>query len=122
MGLMITSAGIIASFISVLFVHTVTVTTENVQSVLKTQILLSSLLMTALIIPCIYVLPETFNIGEGNNFVEGVKRWDAFGCIIIGLWSGCIIGYMTEYYTSNSYSHVLTLVDSCKMGAAPNII
>jgi len=34
--LMITSAGIIASFISVLFVHTVTVTTENVQSVLKT--------------------------------------------------------------------------------------
>tara|TARA_B100000780_G_C20730676_1_gene290316 strand:+ start:90 stop:326 length:237 start_codon:yes stop_codon:yes gene_type:complete len=78
--------------------------------------------MTALIIPCIYVLPETFNIGEGNNFVEGVKRWDAFGCIIIGLWSGCIIGYMTEYYTSNSYSHVLTLVDSCKMGAAPNII
>merc|ERR1719453_1264313 len=29
---------------------------------------------------------------------------------------------MTEYYTSNAYSHVLTLVDSCKMGAAPNII
>jgi len=34
--LMITSAGIVASFISVLFVHTVQVTTENVQSVLKT--------------------------------------------------------------------------------------
>jgi len=75
-----------------------------------------------MIIPCIYVLPETFNIGEGNNFVEGVKRWDAFGCIIIGLWSGCIIGYMTEYYTSNAYSHVLTLVESCKMGASTNII
>merc|ERR1719326_2566216 len=29
---------------------------------------------------------------------------------------------MTEYYTSNAYHHVLTLVDSCKMGAAPNII
>jgi inorganic pyrophosphatase len=78
--------------------------------------------MTACIIPCIYVLPESFNIGEGNNFVDGVKRWDAFGCIAIGLWSGCIIGYMTEYYTSNAYSHVLNLVKSCEMGAAPNII
>jgi Na+/H+-translocating membrane pyrophosphatase len=29
---------------------------------------------------------------------------------------------MTEYYTSNSYKHVMNLVDSCKMGAAPNII
>jgi Na+/H+-translocating membrane pyrophosphatase len=120
--LMITSAGIVASFISVLFVHTTKVTTENVQSVLKTQILLSSLLMTAIIIPCIYVLPEKFTVGEGTNLVEDVTRWDAFGCIAFGLWSGCIIGYMTEYYTSNAYSHVLTLVESCEMGAAPNII
>merc|ERR1740117_705060 len=29
---------------------------------------------------------------------------------------------MTEYYTSNAYSHVLTLVESCKMGASTNII
>jgi Na+/H+-translocating membrane pyrophosphatase len=58
--LMITSAGIVASFISVLFIHTVKVTTENVQNVLKTQILLSTILMTACLIPCIYVLPEDF--------------------------------------------------------------
>jgi Na+/H+-translocating membrane pyrophosphatase len=34
--LMITSAGIVASFVSVLFVHLTTVTTDNVQKVLKT--------------------------------------------------------------------------------------
>jgi len=119
--LMITSAGIIASFVSVLFVHTVTVTTENVQSVLKTQILVSTLLMTATLIPCVYVLPEEFNfdLAEGT---KNVKRWDAFGCIVIGLWSGCVIGFITEYYTSNAHPPVKVLVKSCEMGASTNII
>jgi len=39
-----------------------------------------------------------------------------------GLWSGLIIGYVTEYFTSNKYAPVLELVESCRMGAAPNII
>merc|ERR1712216_951837 len=48
---------------------------------------------------------------------------DAFGCIAFGLWSGCIIGFSTEYYTSNAYEPVAkVLVDACDMGAAPNII
>jgi len=38
------------------------------------------------------------------------------------LWTGLLIGFITEYYTSNKYSPVRKLVDSCKMGAAPNII
>ena len=33
-----------------------------------------------------------------------------------------MIGFITEYYTSNKYSPVLELVESCRMGAAPNII
>jgi H(+)-translocating pyrophosphatase len=41
----------------------------------------------------------------------------------LGLWSGCIIGFSTEYYTSNAYSPVAEiLVGACEMGAAPNII
>ncbi len=39
-----------------------------------------------------------------------------------GLWSGLAIGFITEYYTSNRYSPVQGLVESCRMGAAPNII
>jgi len=51
-----------------------------------------------------------------------VTPWILYGCIMIGLWSGLIIGYVTEYYTSNKYSPVRNLVESCRMGAAPNII
>jgi len=42
--------------------------------------------------------------------------------VVIGLWNGLVIGFITEYYTSNKYSPVRKLVDSCRMGAAPNVI
>jgi inorganic pyrophosphatase len=49
-------------------------------------------------------------------------RWKAFACVNFGLWSGLIIGYVTEVYTSNAYSPVQNLAEACCMGAAPNII
>ena len=58
--LMVTASGIVASFFSVLFVHVVEVTVDNVQTVLKAQIGISTIFMTLAVIPSLYVLPETF--------------------------------------------------------------
>lgn len=41
---------------------------------------------------------------------------------MFGLWSGMVIGFITEYYTSNSYAPTLSLADACRNGPAPNII
>lgn len=65
--LMITAAGIVASFISVLFVHLWTVTVENVQNVLKMQIAISTIIMTVAVIPALYVLPETFTFPNNGR-------------------------------------------------------
>merc|ERR1712167_523099 len=47
----------------------------------------------------------------------------AWACVCCGLWSGCIIGFVTEYFTSHSYSPVRDVAQSCvKGGAATNII
>ena len=122
--LMITAAGIIASFISVLFVHVTTVTSENVQFVLKMQILLSTLFMTIIVFPCTKVLPaDGFVLQIEGDEDKTVTQMEVFGCIAFGLWSGCIIGFSTEYYTSNAYEPVAgVLVGACRMGAAPNVI
>jgi inorganic pyrophosphatase len=120
--LIVTSVGILASFISVLFAHFFTVTVNTVQSVLKWQLLLSTILMTGLLVPAMYILPEQFTMQEANGINKLVSRWGAFGCIMFGLWSGMIIGFITEYYTSNAYAPTLKLVEACKMGPAPNII
>jgi len=41
---------------------------------------------------------------------------------MFGLWSGMVIGFVTEYYTSNAYGPTLGLADACRNGPAPNII
>ncbi|XWS16496.1 hypothetical protein CRYUN_Cryun34aG0093300 [Craigia yunnanensis] len=43
-------------------------------------------------------------------------------CVGVGLWAGLIIGFVTEYYTSNAYSPVRDVADSCRTGAATNVI
>jgi inorganic pyrophosphatase len=73
--------------------------------------------MTIVIIPVIYLLPESFTIE-----LSVCTRWKAFACVAAGLWSGFIIGWITEVYTSNAYSPVQELAEACYMGAAPNII
>merc|ERR1712224_1098330 len=35
---------------------------------------------------------------------------------------GCIVGFVTEYYTSHSYTPVREVAKSCQTGAATNII
>lgn len=47
----------------------------------------------------------TFNAVEGGK----VTNFASFICVALGLWSGLVIGYFTEYYTSNAYSPVQKL-------------
>ena len=67
------------------------------------------------------MLPSKFNIILDNEAVEASRNY-AFICAISGLWAGFIIGFITEYYTSHSYTPVREVVKSCETGAATNII
>merc|ERR1712117_157846 len=64
-------------------------------------------------------LPETFSMGEGY---ESVQWWYCAVSIMLGLWSGLIIGYVTEYYTSHSYTPVREIAETQKQSAATGII
>jgi Na+/H+-translocating membrane pyrophosphatase len=77
-------------------------------------------------IPCLYfcaiwTLPAHFEFKNGQE--DGhVTSFSAFICSATGLLSGLCIGWLTEIYTSAQYRHVQKLADSCRTGAAPNII
>ena len=119
--LIISAIGILASFVSQFLAKIGPVNKNNVENRLKLQLLWSSLIMSVLLIPSVFILPNTTEISSaGKTYFVG--RWTIYGCILMGLWSGLIIGYITEYYTSNKYGPVLELVESTRMGAAPNII
>jgi inorganic pyrophosphatase len=120
--LLITAVGILVSFITQFFATTFTrATMDNVESIVKWQLIISTILMTCAVIPITYVLPAEFTVGTGTQPVL-TTQWKAFGCVAAGLWSGLIIGYVTEIFTSNQYSPVKGLAEACRMGAAPNII
>lgn len=61
--LMITAVGILCSFITTFFATNFAhVRKDNVESTVKWQLIISTILMTAAIIPLLYTLPETFKI------------------------------------------------------------
>merc|ERR1740138_2020379 len=66
--LIVTSVGIIASFLSVLCASFYTVTEYSVQTVLKHQLGISTILMTIALVPAVYILPETFTF-NGTDLV-----------------------------------------------------
>ncbi len=109
--LMIPAVGIFVSFVTSFFATNVwRVTHDTVESTVKWQLIISTVLMTGAIVPLIYVLPDNFQVG--TKVVNGIVTpllctpWKAYGCIATGLWTGFIIGWITEVYTSNAYSPV----------------
>jgi len=100
--LVVTAAGICVSFISIWFAYPGDINKYSVDSRLFWQIVVSTVLMTAAIVPCVYMLPDTMSWTFSGQTYEA-NQWKIFGCIAMGLWSGMIIGGSTEYYTSNKY-------------------
>jgi len=100
-----------------------------VERALKTQLAVSSILMTAVLYPlCAGFLPDTAQFScSGQDTLNCLLEVDnlrpkSFLCICLGLWGGCLIGFITEYYTSASYSPVQEVAQSTETGAATNII
>jgi len=92
----------------------------DVEKALKGVLVISTILMTPTAIGLSYVcLPTIFDLGEG---LHAVKWWYCALSVCLGLWSGLIIGYMTEYYTSHSYTPVREISDTQKVSAATGII
>ncbi|OMJ93715.1 hypothetical protein SteCoe_3281 [Stentor coeruleus] len=147
--LLISATGIFVCIITSFFAtHIMEVDkADKIEKVLKYQLIISTILLTpALWALSYYVLPSKFNfinikdtltcIDSYTNITEviindcisvnktlnDVAYWHAFVCIICGLWSGLIIGFVTEYFTSHSYTPVREVAESCRTGAATDII
>ncbi|CAN6194029.1 unnamed protein product [Urochloa humidicola] len=122
--LLISSVGIIACLITTLFATDFfeIKAVEEIEPALKKQLIISTVVMTLGIALVSWLgLPYSFTI---FNFgaQKTVYNWQLFLCVAVGLWAGLVIGFVTEYYTSNAYSPVQDVADSCRTGAATNVI
>ncbi|KAJ4768088.1 K(+)-insensitive pyrophosphate-energized proton pump [Rhynchospora pubera] len=122
--LLISSMGIIVCLITTLFVTDFQklTTIKDIGPALKNQILFSTVLMTGGVALVTFVtLPVHFTLFDFGR-EKHVKNWHLFFCVCSGLWAGLVIGYTTEYYTSNAFQPVKDVANSCKTGAATNVI
>jgi H+-translocating diphosphatase len=62
--------------------------------------------MSIAVYPLAMVLPETFTFDLGSSYPIVCSPMKAYICVMCGLWSGLIIGFITEIFTSNNYSPV----------------
>jgi len=126
--LVVAAAGIFVSIITTFFAtHIGRVNQkEEIEPALKQQLLISTVLMTPVVLGlCYWLLPSTFAIGYvgSGTYKAAIRWWYPFIAIALGLWSGLLIGYITEWFTSNRYYHVQQLSHACEGGNASfNII
>lgn len=118
---MISSTGILTGALTVLCVRWFfpVRSIQDIETALKAVLFISTGLETPMIVVLAYFfLPSTFTL---QNF--GVAHWwEAMICVLLGLWSGMIIGYVTEYYTSHSYFPVREISRTQVVSAATGII
>jgi H(+)-translocating pyrophosphatase len=122
--LLITATGIIVCLLTSFVATHILVVSDisEIEPSLKRQLLISTILMTPVIYALTAVfLPHEFTL-EFNGDIKTPKSWHIFFCVACGLWSGLIIGYVTEYFTSNAYGPVKDVAYSSRTGAATLII
>jgi len=123
--LLITGCGIVASFFTTLLATDLSPAKniKQIEPTLKQQLQVSTVLMLLLTLGLSFgALPKSFELYMPNNEVKTVYNWQMFVSVALGLISGYLIGHMTEVFTSNRYKPVIDVADSCKTGAATNII
>ena len=126
--LILSACGILICIFTSLFATVICSNVDQqgkIESTLKRQLNLSTILLTPVIILIsLYVLPDRieFIVGSTKRIKYTSSKEGVMACALLGLWSGLIIGYLTDYFTSASHSPVEKLAESCRSGAAINII
>merc|ERR1712176_230568 len=93
----------------------------DVEKALKGVLIISTVLMTPVTIWLSKVcLPATFDMPQAE--LENVEWSHCALSVLLGLWSGLVIGFVTEYYTSHSYTPVREISETQKQSAATGII
>lgn len=113
--LAISALGILASLIAIKFIK---LNKGSVEGVLKKGLFISSFLV---LVPMYFLtklwLPDNFELSGVVYSSLGV-----YISLAMGLISGLIIGFTTEYFTSHAYKPVKRIAKSSETGAATNII
>lgn len=107
--LLISAAGILVCIVTSFFAtHIMLVTEQNkIENTLQWQLIISSVLLTPTIIFfALYTMPASFSFESWDTTKGNLQShvWGAITCLLSGLWAGLLIGFITDYFTSNKHA------------------
>ena len=125
--IVMTAAGILVSLLTAFFATDIMSVKEkhNIETTLKYQLVISTLILTpTIVVLSMFLLPADFSFRNAGTEIVNKEshNWSVMICALAGLYSGLIIGWFTDYFTSNAHAPTQYLAQSCKQGAAINII
>ena len=125
--LLLSAFGIIACILSsIIGIYFYPVTNfELIEKALKLQLTISTVFIIVTIpIAALLSLPSKWRETYTGKPAEDEFTYATYACIAVGmgLISGLIIGYSTDYYTSNAHEPVREMAHACSSGPAINII
>jgi len=110
----VSGGGIIASLIGYFFVSTKDdASQKDLMFALHKGTISASIIALGLSLIWIFILFEGDDLGDGMKI---------YGCVVIGLISGVLIGQATEYFTSYEFYPVRSITDAGQTGEATVII
>lgn len=123
--MLLSAFGIVACILTSIFgIYFYEVTTfDRIEAALKLQLTISTVLILVTIpVAALLSLPGSWD--KSNNPANPSKCTAVYAGISVGmgLISGLIIGYSTDYYTSNAHEPVQEMASACSSGPAINII
>mmetsp|Transcript_34220 Transcript_34220/g.74815 ORF Transcript_34220/g.74815 Transcript_34220/m.74815 type:complete len:796 (-) Transcript_34220:121-2508(-) len=97
---------------------------SEIEPCLKAQLIVSCVIMAivSFVITMTCLPADCVGLKVVNGEPTSVPNWAVWICVACGLFTGLAIGLVTEYYTSNAYRPVQEVAQSCRTGAATNII
>ena len=138
--IMVSAVGIFACLVThfIIYIPGLSVTAEEkVERMLQLQLYVSTIIATPIIFALAFVSlptdsfcpafaptsqdPNVLECFIGGHAVQA-HWYGAAICVCLGLWGGLIIGIYTDYMTSLRHQPTQEVADSCKTGAATNII
>ena len=111
--------GVLMSIVGTFFVKTEEHTDQkNLLKTLSKGVYIAGGLAAIATLPAILYITS---IAEDGGLMQA-NNWGIFGAVVVGIVSGFVVSYITEYYTSDATRPTRELAESSESGAAPLLI
>ena len=111
--------GVLMSIIGTFFVRTKENTEQHaLLNTLRRGVFIAGGLAAIITLPAILYIA---GIAEDGGLMQA-NNWGIYGAVVVGIVSGFVVSYITEYYTSDATKPTRELAESSESGSAPLII